>query len=67
MDAMESFATPYPVIFMDGDGVETEKGHIGVHSVLSFKRFQSIMTQKTGLPAQNLSAVFVCRRTVRIM
>ena len=40
-------------------------GHIGVHSVLSFKRFQALISQKTGLAAAALSAVFVCKRTVR--
>mmetsp|Transcript_30318 Transcript_30318/g.57140 ORF Transcript_30318/g.57140 Transcript_30318/m.57140 type:complete len:505 (-) Transcript_30318:885-2399(-) len=61
--AMESFATPYPVVFYDGE-TEKEVGCIGVHSVLTFKRFQSLMSQKTGLPVNQLSAVFVCRRTV---
>ena len=41
-----------------------ERGYIGIHSVLTYKRFQSLMSQKTGLPANQLSAVFVCRRTV---
>lgn len=59
---MESFATPYPVIFHDGER-EHDKGQIGVHSVLTFKRFQSLLSQKVGLPANQLSAVFVCRRT----
>ncbi|KAK3243373.1 hypothetical protein CYMTET_44149 [Cymbomonas tetramitiformis] len=60
---MESFATPYPVIFFDGE-TERDAGCIGVHSVLTFKRFQSLMSQKTGLSVNQLSAVFVCRRTV---
>ncbi|KAH7296496.1 hypothetical protein KP509_26G025400 [Ceratopteris richardii] len=59
---MESFATPYPVIFHDGDR-EHEKGYIGLHSVLTFKRFQALLSQKVGLPAGQVSAVFVCRRT----
>lgn len=62
--AMESFATPYPVIFHDGDR-EHDKGHIGVHSVLTFKRFQALLSQKVGLPAGQVTAVFVCRRTAR--
>ncbi|KAL2630532.1 hypothetical protein R1flu_015218 [Riccia fluitans] len=61
---MESFATPYSVIFYDGEQ-EHDKGHVGVHSVLSFKRFQAIMSQKTGIPAYQLSSVFVCRRTLK--
>nr|PNR46561.1 hypothetical protein PHYPA_013680 [Physcomitrium patens] len=61
---MESFATPYPVVFCDGDQ-EHDKGVVGVHSVLSFKRFQALMSQKTGIPANQLSAVFVCRRTLK--
>lgn len=61
---MESFATPYPVVFYDGEQ-EHDKGVVGVHSVLSFKRFQALMSQKTGIPANQLSAVFVCRRTLK--
>ncbi|KAL3688457.1 hypothetical protein R1sor_014766 [Riccia sorocarpa] len=61
---MESFATPYSVIFYDGEQ-EHDKGHVGVHSVLTFKRFQAIMSQKTGIPAYQLSSVFVCRRTLK--
>eukprot|EP00249_Psilotum_nudum_P020277 c27634_g2_i1 orf=288-1688(-) len=61
---MESFATPYPVIFYDGEQ-EHDKGQIGVHSVLPFKRFQALLSQKTGLPANQLSAVFVCKRTAK--
>lgn len=61
---MESFATPYPVVFYDGEQ-EHDKGVVGVHSVLSFKRFQALMSQKTGVPANQLSAVFVCRRTLK--
>eukprot|EP00240_Pyramimonas_obovata_P014997 CAMPEP_0118926228 /NCGR_PEP_ID=MMETSP1169-20130426/3971_1 /TAXON_ID=36882 /ORGANISM="Pyramimonas obovata, Strain CCMP722" /LENGTH=223 /DNA_ID=CAMNT_0006867737 /DNA_START=126 /DNA_END=793 /DNA_ORIENTATION=- len=60
---MESFATPYPVFFYDGE-TEREVGYIGVHSVLTYKRFQSLMSQKISLPVNQLSAVFVCRRTV---
>ncbi len=63
---MESFATPYPVFFLDDDGETKPCGVIGVHSVLTFKRFQALMSQKTNLPANQLSAVFVCRRTVRL-
>lgn len=59
---MESFATPYPVIFFDGE-LEHDKGLVGIHSVLTYKRFQSLLSQKTGVPANQLSAVFVCRRT----
>lgn len=40
-------------------------GHIGVHSVLSFKRFQALISQKTNLLPNQFSAVFVCRKTVR--
>lgn len=61
---MESFATPYPVIFHDGER-EHDKGHIGVHSVLTFKRFQALLSQKVGLPAGQLTAVLVCRRTAK--
>lgn len=61
---MESFATPYQVVFYDGEQ-EHDKGVVGVHSVLSFKRFQALMSQKTGIPANQLSAVFVCRRTLK--
>lgn len=61
---MESFATPYPIIFHDGER-EHDKGHIGVHSVLTFKRFQALLSQKVGLPAGQVTAVFVCRRTAK--
>eukprot|EP00250_Pteridium_aquilinum_P017321 c23570_g1_i1 orf=251-1870(+) len=63
---MESFATPYPVIFYDGE-FEHDKGQVGVHSVLSFKRFQSLLSQKVGFPAGQLSAVFVCSHTAKGM
>ncbi|EFJ30816.1 hypothetical protein SELMODRAFT_440415 [Selaginella moellendorffii] len=59
---MESFATPYPLFFFDGDQ-EVDKGQIGIHSVLSFKRFQGQLSRQVGIPANQLSAVFVCRRT----
>ena len=63
---MESFATPFPVLFDDGETAEPKQmGAIGVHSVLSFKRFQALMSQKINLPASQLTAVFVCRRAVR--
>lgn len=59
---MESFATPYPLIFTDGE-TEVDKGVIGIHSVLTFKRFQALMSQKTGLPTAQLSSMFVCRKS----
>lgn len=59
---MESFATPYPVLFFDGEQ-DHEKGHVGVHSALTFKRFQTLMSQKTGIPANQLSSMFVCKKT----
>lgn len=59
---MESFATPYPVLFFDGEQ-DHEKGHVGVHSALTFKRFQTLMSQKTGIPANQLSSLFVCKKT----
>lgn len=61
---METFATPYPVIFHDGER-DHDKGQIGVHSVLTFKRFQALLSHKIGFPASQLSAVFVCRRTAK--
>ena len=62
---MESFATPYPVFFQDDSGEPQPMGIIGVHSVLTFKRFISLMAQKINLPVGSFSAVFVCRRMVR--
>jgi len=59
---MESFATPYPVLFFDGER-DHEKGHVGVHSALTFKRFQTLMSQRTGIPANQLSTMFVCKKT----
>lgn len=61
---MESFATPYPLFFFDGEH-ERDKGHVGLHSALTFKRFQAQISQKTGIPANQLSAVFVCKKTFR--
>lgn len=61
---MESFATPYPLIFFDGEQ-EQDKGFVGIHSVLTFRRFQSLLSQKTGIPPNQLSAVFVCRKTLK--
>ena len=64
--AMESFATPYPCFLLDEEtGEHKTLGFVGIHSVLSFKRFQALISQKTGLAAAALSAVFVCKRTVR--
>jgi len=37
---------------------------VGVHSALSFARFQALVAQRTGRPAELLSSVFVCRKTV---
>ena len=63
---MESFATPYNVFFTPDEGGEPQAlGQVGVHSVLTFSRFMALMAQKTNLPAAQLTAVFVCRRTVR--
>jgi hypothetical protein len=50
----------------DGTQEPVERGYVGIHSVLSYKRFQAVMSQKTGLPVNQLSSVFVCRRTVRL-
>jgi len=61
---MESFATPYPVVFQDGEGGERDVGYIGVHPALAFKRFQQLLGQKTGVAPQHLGAVFVCRKVV---
>ncbi|MCO5609670.1 hypothetical protein L7F22_063901 [Adiantum nelumboides] len=61
---MESFATPYPLIFFDGEQ-EQDKGFVGIHSVLTFKRFQSLLSQKTGISPNQLSTVFVCRKTFK--
>lgn len=61
---MESFATPYPIFFSDGEN-DHEKGHVGVHSSLTFKRFQAQMSQKIGIPANQLSAVLVCKKMFR--
>ncbi|KAH7331866.1 hypothetical protein KP509_20G054500 [Ceratopteris richardii] len=61
---MESFATPYPLIFSDGEQ-EHDKGFVGIHSALTFKRFQSLLSQKTGVPYSQLSTVFVCRKALK--
>eukprot|EP00250_Pteridium_aquilinum_P011060 c19813_g1_i1 orf=433-1833(-) len=61
---MESFATPYPLIFFDGEQ-EQDKGFVGIHSALTFRRFQSLLSQKTGIPPNQLSTVFVCRKTLK--
>lgn len=61
---MESFATPYPVVFHDGDQ-EHDKGVVGVHSVLSFKRFQALISQKNRYSCQSAFSSIVCRRTLK--
>ena len=63
---MESFPTPYPVVFFDGEQ-EQDKGFVDINSVLTFKRFQSLISQKMGLPPNQLSAVFICRRMIKDM
>lgn len=60
---MESFATPYPLFFFDGEQ-EQDRGFVGIHSVLTFKRFQSHVSQKMGIPPNQLSTVFVCRKAL---
>lgn len=54
----------YPVFFHDDNGELVEKGFVGIHSNLSFKRFQMLMSQKSGVPVEKVSMVFVCRRSV---
>ncbi len=39
-------------------------GYIGIHNVLNYKRFQQLVSQKTGYLASQTSAVLVCRRQV---
>ena len=59
---METFATPYPLIFFDGEK-EIDKGVVGIHSCLSFKRFVAMVGQKAGHPPASLSTVLVCRKS----
>ncbi|KAH9317342.1 hypothetical protein KI387_019111 [Taxus chinensis] len=61
---MESFATAYPLVYFDGDQ-KYNKGHVGVHSLLAYRRFQAMVAQLTGIPPNQQSTVFVCRRTKR--
>ncbi|GAQ86052.1 cytoplasmic FMR1 interacting protein [Klebsormidium nitens] len=60
---MERFATPLPCIYSDGEQ-EHVRGQLGIYSALTFKRFQQLMTQKTGVPAAQLSAVLAYKRSV---
>ena len=63
---METFATPYPLLFDDDSGGPPRQvGVVPVSSVLTFRRVQDLIAQKTNLPTSTLSIVFVCRRTVR--
>lgn len=39
-------------------------GYIGIHNVLNYKRFQQLVSQKTGYLASQTTAVLVCRRQV---
>ena len=43
---------------------ERDVGYIGIHNVLNYKRFQQLVSQKTGYLASQTSAVLVCRRQV---
>eukprot|EP01018_Ginkgo_biloba_P018383 Gb_06537 [translate_table: standard] len=45
---MESSYTPYKIVFFDGHE-EFDKGHVGLHPLLTFKRFQGLISQKIGL------------------
>lgn len=63
--AMESFATAYRLTFFDGE-LEYDKGYVGVHSLLTYRRFQAMVSQKTGIPPNQQSTVFVCRRTLKM-
>ena len=54
---------PFPVFFFDGEQ-EQDKGFVDIHSVPNFKRFQSLLSQKMGLPPNQLSTVFICRRSM---
>ncbi|CAM6095977.1 unnamed protein product [Calypogeia fissa] len=60
---MASFATLYPVLLSDGEQ-KRDMGLVVVHSMLTFKQFQASLAQKTGIPAGQLSAVFVYGRTL---
>lgn len=62
---MESFATAYRVTFFDGEQ-EYDKGYVGVHSLLTYRRFQALVSQRTGIPPNQQSTVFVCRRTLKM-
>lgn len=61
----ENFATAYRVTFFDGEQ-EYDKGYIGLHSLLTYRRFQALVNQKTGIPPNQQSTVFVCRRTLKM-
>lgn len=63
---MEGFATAYPVLFFDGEQ-KYDKGNVGLHSLLYYKKFQTIIAQLTGIPPNQQSTVFVCRRSLKSM
>ena len=46
---MESFAVAYPVFYQDENGEVVSLGHIGVHAVLTYKRFQASASPRLGL------------------
>eukprot|EP01018_Ginkgo_biloba_P018382 Gb_06536 [translate_table: standard] len=45
---MESSYTPYKIVFFDGHE-EFDNGHVGLHPLLTFKRFQGLISQKIRL------------------
>ncbi|ERN16136.1 hypothetical protein AMTRI_Chr11g95390 [Amborella trichopoda] len=60
---MESpLSAPYKVIFFDGD-VDIEMGHISIHHALTFKRLQSLISQKLGMSPNQISTSLVCRKS----
>ncbi|EFJ19262.1 hypothetical protein SELMODRAFT_419461 [Selaginella moellendorffii] len=59
---MDSFATPYPVLFRDGEK-DHLKGHIGIHPLLSFAKFQSQMSRLIGITASDLCIYLVSQRS----
>ncbi|GLJ55676.1 hypothetical protein SUGI_1195970 [Cryptomeria japonica] len=61
---MEDLATAYPLVYFDGDQ-KYDKGHVGVHSLLAYRRFQVMVTQLTGIPPNQQSIAFICRRSKR--
>ncbi|KAH7444180.1 hypothetical protein KP509_02G068600 [Ceratopteris richardii] len=61
---MENFAAPYPLVFFDGEQ-EHYVGLVRIRPDFSVKRFQILISQRTGVPHSQLCTVFVCDKIIK--